>query len=111
MQVMILNVSSGKRKDNTPYFKAMVSPQDSEGQSATSMEFYIEPEDFAKVASQVPCLAESGYKLRSGRNARNFEMMEITFSGFSDIRPMIVQETAKNVADLPKPSSAPAKSA
>ena len=79
MKVLILNASSGKRKDNSPYFKAMVSPQDSAGNSATAMGFYIEPEDFANVAPHVPCMAESGYKLRSGRNARNFEMMEITF--------------------------------
>jgi len=105
MQVMILSVSSGVRKDKTPYFKATISPQDSEGTVVAGMDFYIQPEDYANLAGKVPCVAQSGYKFRPETNGRGFQALGIAFGGFVDIQPLFTQ--AVPPAALPS-SSQPA---
>lgn len=105
MKVLILSASSGIRKDKTPYFKAMISPQDSEGTAAASMEFYIQPEDFALVQPHCPCVADSGYRFRAESNERGFQCLGIQFGGFTNVQPLAFASVPSAPPSLPEKSA------
>jgi hypothetical protein len=85
---MILSVSSGVRNDKTPWFKAIVSPQDSEGNLVAGFDDYIQPEDYATLFGKVPCAAECGYRFRVESNQKGYPVLGVKFGNFVNVQPM-----------------------